>query len=218
MKKIIALSFLLTTTVYLNGQDLESLFDKDTEITYLGIDFSHVKIIGEFSHFFTANGKDAAEIRDVYFPAWNYLIQGEKDKYDFRWMLRKKKVYYDINMIMTANENAKVEDLKGHSTPRYSEDDIANFVGMYDPSLIRENNGIGILFVAESLDKYSQEAYFHFVAVNLKTGTIILQERLRGEPMGFGIRNYWAGAFYDVMKKIEADYYGKWRREMSKGS
>ncbi|MDH5365619.1 MAG: hypothetical protein OEW67_01425 [Cyclobacteriaceae bacterium] len=211
MKKTLLLLLILST--YLSGfcQDTKSLFDRDTEITWLGIDFSHVKIIGEFSHYFIAESKGAIEIRDMYFPAWNYLVQGERNKYDFRPMLRKRDVFYNIDMIMSVNEKTNIDSLKAHSSPRYSTTEIENFVSKYDFSSIRNKDGIGILFIAEALDKYSVEAYFHFVAVNMKTGEILLQDRLRGEPHGFGIRNYWAGAFYDVMKLIEDRYYGRWR-------
>lgn len=214
MKKSLILSLFFITSLSVFSQDTKSLFDRDTEITWLGIDFSHVKIIGEFSHYFIAESKGAVEIRDMYFPAWNYLIQGERDKYDFRPMLRKREVFYDINMIMDINASTNIDSLKAHSSPRYTAEEIKNFVSKYDFSGIRNKDGIGILFIAEALDKYSVEAYFHFVAVNMKTGEILLQDRLRGEPHGFGIRNYWAGAFYDVMKLIEARYYGRWRNKV----
>ena len=211
MKKSILPLLLLTISFSIHSQDIKSLFDRDTEITWLGIDYSHVKIIGEFAHYFTADTKDAVEIRDMYFPAWNYLIQGERNKYDFRPMLRKREVFYDIGMIMEINEKTNMDSLKAHSVPRYSAKEIEKFVSAYDFSTIRNTDGVGILFIAEALDKYSVEAYFHFVAENMETGEILLQDRIRGEPQGFGIRNYWAGAFYDVMHEIEDRYYGRWK-------
>ncbi|MDH5367705.1 MAG: hypothetical protein OEW67_11995 [Cyclobacteriaceae bacterium] len=214
MKKSFFLSLFFLASISLYSQDAKSLFDRDTEITWLGIDYSHVKIIGEFAHYFTANSKDAIEIRDMYFPAWNYLIQGERNKYDFRPMLRKHNVYYDINMMMDVNAQTNIDSIRAHSTPRYSTDEIEHFVSSYNFSNIRNKEGIGILFIAEALDKYSVEAYFHFVAVNMNTREILLQDRLRGEPQGFGIRNYWAGAFYDVMKQIEGRYYGRWKAKV----
>ena len=211
MKKLILFSLLVIASTSIFAQDVKSLFDRDTEITWLGVDYSHVKIIGEFAHYFIADSKDAVEIRDLFFPAWNYLIQGERNKYDFRPMLRKREVFYDIGMIMDVNEATNVDSLKAHSSPRYSTKEIEGFVAEYDFSSIRNKDGIGILFIAESLDKYSVEAYYHFVAVNMVTGEILLQDRLRGEPHGFGIRNYWAGSFYDVMRQIEDRYYGRWK-------
>lgn len=213
MKKSILLSLLIVFSSLSFSQDLKSLFNRDTEITWLGVDYSHVKIIGEFAHYFTADSKDAVEIRDMFFPAWNYLIQGERDKYDFRPMLRKRDVFYDIGMIMDINEATNTDSLRAHSSPRYSTKDIEKFVSKYDFSKIRNTDGVGILFIAESMDKYSVEAYYHFVAVNMETGDILLQDRIRGEPQGFGIRNYWAGSFYHVMRQIEDRYYGRWKEK-----
>ena len=80
-------------------------------------------------------------------------------------MLRKREVYYHIDMLMDVNAASNYDSLKAHSSPRYSTKEIEEFGANYDYSGIKNKDGIGILFIAESLDKFSQEAFFHFLAV-----------------------------------------------------
>ncbi|MFT4679987.1 MAG: hypothetical protein ACI9HG_002106, partial [Flavobacteriales bacterium] len=32
------------------------------------------------------------------------------------------------------------------------------------------------------------------------------------KPMGFGLRNYWAGSIYSVIKQIKSSEYMSWKR------
>lgn len=208
--KRIALLLMLLNIFPASSQKVEDLFQpSDVKISWLGIDYSHVKLIGDFAQFYGAGRKSMLEIRNDYFPAWNKLILKEPHKYDLMGMLRKDSIYYDLKMIMKKNDETPLETLEDYNTPNYSADDIKSFVKEYK---LENTEGIGIVFIAESLDKYKKEAYFHFVAINLKDKTILLQKRLRGEPSGFGLRNYWAGAIHAVIKDIENRYYRKWKR------
>ena len=69
------------------------------------------------------------------------------------------------------------------------------------------------MFIAESLNKIDTEAYFHVVIINIDSKEVLLSERLRGQPSGFGIRNYWAGAIYEILKNIDSRYYRLWRNK-----
>jgi hypothetical protein len=194
-----------------DAQKAEDLFvSNDTKISWLGIDFSHVKLIGQFAQFGGAGEKNASQIKSTYFPGWNYLIPNEREKYDIAGMLRKDHVYYDIDMIMDVNAKTAVEELESYNAPQYTREDIEKFVGGYDTG---RKEGIGVLFVAESLNKATVEAWFHFVAINMKTREVLVHDRLRGEPSGLGIRNYWAGAIHDVITQISRNRYRNWRSQ-----
>lgn len=198
---------LITAICY--SQNREDLFSSnDVKISWLGIDFSHVQLIGDFSQFFSAGEKSTVQIRDEFFPKWNDLILSEPEKYDIKGMLRKGNINYDINMIMEINSKSALEDMESYNTPNYTIDSIKSIVATYD---IKNKNGIGILFIAESLNKNSEEAYFHFVALNMVTKELLIHERLRGEPRGFGLRNYWAGAIYGIIKDIKKVHYKNWK-------
>jgi hypothetical protein len=202
----------LSVNLLVNAQTAEDLFKtNDTKIRWLGIDFTHVNLIGKFSNF--TGDKSSWEIKHIYFPAWNRMILDERDRYDIRGMLRKDVIYYDIDMIAKVNDGAPLEDLESYNTPQYTESDITNFVNSYNTEGM---NGIGIALIAETLNKAENESYFHFVAINLANKQVLIHQRLRGEPRGLGFKNYWAGAIHDVLQQIDENYYRLWRSEYAK--
>jgi hypothetical protein len=182
--------------------------NSEANITYLGIDFSHVKLIGNFTEFIEAGGKNVMEIRDIYFPRWNMIVLDEREKYDIAGMLRKNEVYYDIDMITAVNSRTSLENMQSFNTVKFTEENIGNFVSQYD---IKGKEGIGIVFIAECLNKSAGEAIFHFVALNMATGEILFQRRLRGEPNGFGLRNYWINSLYRIINDVKYYYFNEWR-------
>jgi len=215
MKK--CLFFILCTVSALNAtsQTLQDLFgESDVTITYLGIDFSHVRLIGNFAEFLEAGEKNVMEIRNSYFPRWNRVVLDEREKYDLAGMLRKYDIYYDIDMISALNQQTPLDELESYNPVRYSEADIREFVSQYD---LAGKEGIGIIFVAESLNKSSEEAFFHFVAINMKTKEVLFQRRLQGEPNGFGLRNYWINSVYRIINDIKNYYYNEWKYRVESG-
>ena len=210
MKTIIFFILLITSSLFY-GQTTKDLFKSgETRINWLGIDYSHVKLVGNFSHFAEAGEQSISEIQETYFPAWNLLVINEASKYDVKGMLRKKEIFYDIDMVMALNDNADLSDASTYNPPHYTAEQIKGFVDAYK---FDKKEGIGVVFIAECLSKSGGEAFYHFVAINLSTNEILLQERLRGEPRGFGLRNYWAGSVYDVIKKIKQNKYNSWKRK-----
>jgi len=211
MKKQFITFFLLLFSVIGNSQTAEDIFkSSDVKISWLGIDFSHVKLIGDFSEFSGAGEKSFVQIRDQYFRQWNNLILAEPQKYDIKGMLRKGDIYDDIEMLMKINYKSAIENMESYNTPNYTTDSIEDFIAPYD---IENKEGIGVLFIAESLNKNTKEAYFHFVAINMKTKKLLIHERLRGVPVGFGLRNYWAGSIYYVINDIKKVHYKNWKKK-----
>ncbi len=212
MKKavIILLGLLSANQIY--SQDLGSFFNSnESKVTYLGIDFSHVKIIGDFSQFFGAGEKDVNQIRDIYFPAWNNIILDHRDKYNLNKMLRKNDIYFDIDEMMKINSLTPEKELESYNAIHYSNDEIKTFITKYD---IKGKNGYGICFIAEQLNKPQKEAYFYFVILSMPKSEVLLCERIRGEPSGFGLKSYWAGAINDIIKQIKNKYYNSWKSKL----
>ena len=209
------LTFLIALTIHPTfAQKVSDLFTaNEVQITWLGIDYSEVKIIGEFSQFMGAGEKSAVQIKDRYFSAWNKLVLAEQNKYDIRGMLRKEHINFDLDMVMSLNDAVAVENLEAYQTPNYTIEDMFKFIKKYD---LKGKSGIGIILLAESLNKNTQEAYYHFMALNLSSGELLLHERIKGIPSGIGIRNYWAGSIYDAFKSIQKKYYPSWRKEYRK--
>lgn len=199
----------LAMAFFSHAQTLEDVFGRsDIKITYLGIDFSHVKLIGNFSEFLAAGERNPMEIRNVYFPRWNMVVLDEREKYDLAGMLRKYDIYYDIDMISYLNSRTSPVNLETYNPVRYTEDEVREFVSLYE---LEGKDGIGIVFIAESLSKSSEEAYFHFVILDMSTGEVLFQRRLRGEPNGFGLRNYWINALHRIINDIKYYYFDEWK-------
>jgi hypothetical protein len=210
MKRLISLLLILSFTGKVSSQDLKSFFNSNSKVTYLGIDFSNVKLIGDFSEIFGIGDKSMGQIRNTYFPAWNRIILDEREKYNLNEMLRRDNIYYDIDDIMNINSQAPLDSLESYNTIFYSQSEINQFVSKYK---IQNKNGYAILFLAEYLNKAQEEASLFFIVLSASTGDILLCERIMGEPSGFGIRNYWAGAIYDIIKQIKKSYYFKWNSQ-----
>lgn len=182
----------------------------DVKVTWLGVDFSHVKLIGDFNQWGNGGEKSGNQIKDIYFPKWNELILNEPEKYDLEGMLRKSKLKYDTGMITDLNDETPLEDLEADDEPDYTEEDIISFVKSYKPE---DTEGIGVVFIAEALNKRKAMAIYHFVAFNMSTKEVLIQDRIESKPSGFGLRNYWGGSIHRTIKAITSTYYKKWKRK-----
>lgn len=210
MKTLFLVLLLWPVGLLADAYTAQDLFRSDVPVTWLGIDYSHVTLTGNFAEFFEAGSKSTWQIRDLYFPQWNAIIMEEPMKYDIRGMLRKSDIRFDTDMIAALNAQTPLEEMETYNPARFAEEDIRTFVRQYDLS---GKEGIGIVFIAENLNKNAVEAWYHFVAVDMSTGTVLLQQRLRGEPKGFGFRNYWANSICRVIRSIRDYYYWEWRRQ-----
>lgn len=206
--KSISLLFVLLSYISISQTSKDFFVHSDYKVTWLGIDFSHVKLIGEFNHFFGAGSQSSVDLRDEYFNRWNKIVLTEPDKYDIRGMLRKSEIVYDISMITTVNSNCAIENLEDLNNPNYTIENLKDFVTGYP---LENKDGFGILMIAESLNKSATEAILHFIIINMSTKEILIHERLRTEPTGFGLRNYWAGSIYRAMNQIKSTHYMKWK-------
>jgi len=213
MKKGILLAALLLIG-NVNAQSIKDLFNpSSTPITWLGIDFSHVKLIGDFAQVAEAGQVGPIAIRDTYFPGWNGLFFSESEKYNVKEMLRKEAVTINTSAIDAINAGASIEELEGVTDPGYKKEDIQGFVRNYKFNV---NQGLGVLMVAESLNKNHAMATYHFIVVDLTNNEILLYEKLSAAPGGIGIRNYWARSFYNVMINIRDNKYKAWKKMYGK--
>ena len=209
MRKIAIILTILTAGITGYGQTIDDFFvGNNYPVVWLGIDFSQVQLVGDFSHFGGHGSKDPGDLQIDYFPSWNRLLMNEPDKYDLKGFFRRPDLEININMVMARNAKADTDNMLTYSPKHFRKDDIRQIIESYD---LEGEDGIGIVFIAESLNKIDTEAYFHVVVLNMATNEVLLSERLRGQPSGFGIRNYWAGAVFEILKNIDGRYYRLWR-------
>ena len=155
-------------------------------MTWLGVDFSHVHIVGDYRMFETTPDF-AQKIND--------LIYVETDKFDIAGLLKRRSVAYNVKYFEEKNKNST--PIEATKNPGFTDEKILEIVADNKPA---GGSGQGAFFIAESLNKQTSEGIFHLVIVNLNDNKVIRTEKLIGEPRGFGLRNYWAGAIYDIIK------------------
>ncbi len=193
------------------AQTVEDIFKNyDMRVTWFGIDYSQCKIIGSIGSFGGKSPTSPQELRDSYYPAWNQLILSEPEKYNIQSMIHRGSVAKDVSMVKKLNASVSLDSMEAITTPNYTTTEIQQFISNYP---IDGKTGIGLVFIAESMDKATDEAYYHVVFFNIETKTVLLQERLKGAAGGFGLRNYWATSISKVMDYIREDGYYKWQKK-----
>jgi hypothetical protein len=211
-KKFLSIAGLVLSTVVSSpAQTVQDIFgNTDYTVTWFGIDYSHAKIVGSLGLFAGKDPISTEDLRDRYYPAWNYLVLDEPDKFNIAKMIRRAYVTKDVSIVKRLNAAAPLDSIESTMTPYYTAQQIQEFVSAYP---IENKAGIGLVFITECMNKETAQAFYHVVFFNMTTKEVLLQERLRGLPSGFGIRNYWAGSYLEVMDYVKNSGYQKWKNK-----
>jgi hypothetical protein len=201
MKKIFL--FVLIAAAAHNGysQSKSDIYG-NTPITWLGVDFTHLKFIGTADQFKDAGQITNNDMRSKYFPGWNQLFISEEKKYNVADAVNRDNVKYAIDVTENANSksdgNYFTENAGDYQL--LNADKIASLISKYD---FKGNKGLGMLFFAEGMSKEKEEASIWVTFVNMGDKTVLLTKQVTGGAGGFGFRNYWAKSFYNVLKDMD---------------
>lgn len=204
MKKLLVLAaVLLSFTVF--AQSKADVFNDNTPITWLGLDFSQLKFIGDASQWQDAGEITNSQMRDKYFPSWNNLFIAEKDKYKVADAVRRTEVAYAIEITEKANNSLKGNffESDGNKYQLLDEQKVTALVKKYD---FKGNIGIGMMFFVEGMSKGREHGSMWVTFVDMKSKTVLLTKRVEGKAGGFGFRNYWAKTFVNALKTIKSDW------------
>lgn len=180
---------------------------KADKLVWFGLDFSGVQCVGR------AGFNDLDDIADRIVFAWNDLFIAEHKKYNVNEALKKDKFYYDLVSSEKQNEKVEANNLLVPKADAMSRDDIAAILEHYTSEEYPE--GMGMVFVVEELNKTEAIAKVNVVLFDIETQEIVKVVKYTGEAGGFGFRNYWAGAFHEVIQLMEKDYH-KWYKKNKK--
>lgn len=161
----------------------------ESSMTWYGVDFSLAK--------FTMIIDDPEDIVDRYLDAINQLVPNEPEKYDLKEYFNKSEVTIDLNEVAERNSNIDPDALVIDEKHEISLDDVKAVIKSYNT---QDHSGMGLVFIAENLNKSSQTGSYYVCFFDNSTKEIIDARRMTGKATGFGIRNYWAGSVYNVMK------------------
>ncbi len=189
MKVYFLISFsLLFCYTGLFAQDLQKAKKADP-IVWCGIDFTRAK--------FVRITETAQQVKDVLEPI-NNLIPSEPNKYNISKYFEKQTVLISLTTVQKRNEGINPSKLLAADPITLTRDDIQEVVSAY--AGVSNKAATGLIFVVENCDKSALQASIYVCFFDIGTGKIIYMAKDEGKPRGFGLRNYWAGAVYQVMK------------------
>ncbi len=203
--KILFLMILVTVTAF--GQDTREVFERNSKITWLGLDLTAAKFIGDRERW--GSSSDVMHLME----AWNDLMIKEKDKFNVRSAIQKDNINEALDVAKEHNAGLDISEIFSNEEKdhlRLRENDIEAIIADYD---FKGNSGIGVIFNVETFNKNKQEALIWVTFVNMDSKEVLFTERVSGEPGGAGLRNYWANAVYDVITKIRRKEFENWRKK-----
>ena len=180
----------------------------ETPVTYLGIDFSQARLIGDA-------GASAADLKDKHFPGINQVIINEPKKYDLPKAFKRASINNDITVTESVNAKIDADKIKISSSSDESRLDAAaiqNVVNGYDLS---GKKGVGLVFIIENLNKTGAKGSMYVTFIDMGTRKVLFTERMIGKAGGFGYKNYWAKSVYEVLEEIEKSKYKEWKNRNS---
>ena len=206
MKKLV----LFVVTLFLAGQvsaqnSMADVFNGKAKVVFLGLDFTQAKYIGKIG--FT----DANAIQNQHMVSWNSLIEAEPKKFSLQKQLKLKDDQYTskVEDLIKYNKSANVADNITDDEYSITEDQVKKSVAKYS---LTEKDGIGVVYVVESLSKTAEKMTAWVTFIDLSTKKVLYTEKVEGKAGGFGFRNYWAGAVYKINENIGSKYYKQWSK------
>lgn len=194
----------------LRAQNAADIFNSSkTDITWLGIDFTQVKVVGEMG---TVSPSELISL----FEKINGVIINEGEKYNFKEALNKGDIPYDLGPVSKLNGDIDTENVLTSSSAekgRINEELIAKLVKNYS---LKKTEGVGLVFFMETLDKPSETGTMWVTFFRLSDHKVLLTEKMSGKAAGFGFRNHWARPVYEVIKQIKKTQYKAWKAKYGK--
>jgi hypothetical protein len=206
LSKVLLFGILLVAFPALS-QTKSDVFMKDIPVTWLGLDFTSAKLIGDRERL--GSESDVRHLLD----AWNDLILAEQDKFDVAKAIGRAKVDNVIDVTKQHNAELDVMSMFSDNERDYLHikvSDVEEIIAGYD---FKDLSGIGLMFNVESFNKINVEGSVWITFINLGTKEVLFTERLVAPPSGMGMRNYWAGCLYEIITKIRKKEFEMWRKK-----
>lgn len=180
----------MSTSLFCFGQGKSALKDIQS-IKFYGVDYSQVKIFGA--------DESPAQFKDA-FRRINELFITEAKKYNVGKQLKKEVTEISLDAVNQVNENIDLTELMT-AKRKYtlSKEQIKAAINALP---IQKTPGVGMVFIAQFLDKSNNRGTYEVVFFNTETKEIIEEWITDGKARGFGLRNYWAGSIHSALKKL----------------
>ncbi|MEG1983111.1 MAG: hypothetical protein RR037_05195 [Alistipes sp.] len=187
MKKLLFF-FFLTAFCSINGI-------AQTSVIFCGADFSLVKVRGA--------GESAAIFAQT-FERINGLFISQGEKFDVAKYTRLPIAKYELSVAQKAMKmafEATITDNYSLLCNDHGYDCRAQIDAQVAGYEIPQNEGLGLVIVANLLDKSNRCGSFYFVCFDIASRKVTSCILAKGKSEGAGLRNYWANSLYFAMKK-----------------
>ena len=179
---------------------IADLFIKTTPFTYLGIDFSKCKLIGE-----------GFENPKSMFSDINALLEKEKAKYDINGAVRKRDPRYQYSIVDKRNSGILENSLTENPNDLLIYSQLQTVVDEYDLATAGITDGLCLVIIADNLNKARAQGSFYYVILDVASKKILISDRFTGKAGGRGLRNYWAKTVYETITTLKDRKYGVWK-------
>ena len=203
MKRTFQSALLLTIlsfcTKNLSAQTFQDFFKPETNVTWLGIDFTDVKVIGH-------TDIDLEDLATRQFQGINELVLAEPKKFDLPKAFHKESVASDLSLVKAKNKGISDSQIKSDNDAdlaRFSNATIDKMVKSYD---FGSKKGIGVIFFMEGMSKKKERSYIWVTFIDMGSKKVLYTERMEEKVGGFGLRNYYAKSIYEALEDIEKKY------------
>ncbi len=198
MKKNVLLLIAIVSVIVLNAQDASLVWSSQT-MSWFGVDFTKTKVLGleDSPH----------KIRDEFFKPWNDVTIDM----DLTKMFGKNAVYKDPNGITKQNLARETETMNTGAEVEFTDEVIDSRIK--EISTGSKKNGLGLIFIAESINKATGNGIFHVVFFDIATRKVVWHKKMTGKATGSNPKTAWGGAVKDVFNQIDKKEWKAWRKE-----
>ncbi len=184
---------LILLAIFVIGSQLSAQGSYKNEVTWMGLDFTHAKLINRTA--FT----NSRVIKDSYLSKWNNIIFNEPKKFDVSKYFGIEHLTFDISEVTDRNSQIEHQSLVvDHADKLLQKDEIKEIIAQYPKA-----DGIGLLLLVESFDKNNTTGTYWACFFDRATSEVLSAQKIAGRAKGIGIRNYWANSLYQAMKRYD---------------
>jgi hypothetical protein len=200
--------------IFLSGtlfaQTAKDVFDPAHRITWLGVDFSKARIVGDTENLLTEQ-----EIQN-FMEAVNRLMIEEAPKYDIAGALERHSVDNALEVTIAKNKTLEGKSLRSWKKEVPSplkRAQIQEIIQTYD---FGGRDGIGVMMNIDQFNHFNIKGSLWVTFIDMKTKAVLFTDRFTCEAGGSGTRNFWASTVYRTIKSLKRGTYRYWQKKYTK--
>ena len=178
-------------------------------VTFFGINYSQLKCIHKVDFVDKLGVTQCQSLVDRYIIEWNEYFLTEKEKFDPSKFFLVTKAEIDLKQSIDVAKTYAVDScVIENEAYAIAPEKIKSIVKSYQNA---NASGVGILIIAESLNKQKGIAKYYVTYLDIATGELLYCVKISESPVGYGFAPYWINSLYNALNENKATI----RRERS---